>query len=338
MSPLRLLISLLIIVTLVGVLTFGFTIINQRRNEEEHPPTSEGQDNQPSPQQVARPILSTHMYAVNGYWTRDYGSDLPMYTTDIRYFVENVGNGDAENVKVVVKVDEAPYHEQTISLIRPYNTYSNSFSLTITYDNSKIIGLYASCTGSSHSAIITVNATFPRHFDPDLCRLFITPNEANIVSIKNKILNSKFPLTPDWIVLKDWVATNIKYPSNDVNGDGEPDYDYVKHGKWEYWQLPKETLQLRMGDCEDYSILLVSLLRAAGWSPDDVYVVIGKNSEGKGHAWVKIKLNLVLGSVWYNLEPQVGGWNIFDVVFDTWECSGYHAEWYFNDLQCNIVG
>lgn len=337
MSPKKLLTSIVVIAILVGALTFGFAIINQKRHGEYFSTPEE--QNQTTTQPAAAPILSAYLYEISGYWMRDSGSDLPVYITNLGYSVRNYGDGEAYNVKVVVKVNGVTYSEQPISLIRPYYTYSNSFSLTIAYDSSVAISLYASCPESSDSTTLTVNAIFPRSPEPNpgLCKLFITPKEAYVSSIKNQILSNKFPLTPDWIALKDWVKTNIEYPLDDADGDGDPDYDYIKHGKWEYWQLPKETLQLRTGDCEDYSILLVSLLRAAGWAPDDVYVVLGKNSEGEGHAWVKIKINLPLGSVWYNLEPQAGGWNIFDIAIDVWTCSGYQAECYFNDSQYHTV-
>jgi len=103
-------------------------------------------------------------------------------------------------------------------------------------------------------------------------------------------------------------------------------YDSYVHGVEEYWQLPKETLQLRTGDCEDYAILLVSLLRADGWSPNDIYVVIGKDAQGNGHAWVKVNLG-IFG--WQYIEPQANGW--FTLVLDYFITSGYKEEYIFND-------
>ena len=101
--------------------------------------------------------------------------------------------------------------------------------------------------------------------------------------LKGSLLNVK-----DWITLRNWVGNNIKYR-----------HDNEVYGVPEYWQFGKETINLRTGDCKDSALLLCSLLRAAGYSGDDVYVIIGKNADGY-HAWVKINL----GSVgWYNLEP-----------------------------------
>jgi hypothetical protein len=55
-----------------------------------------------------------------------------------------------------------------------------------------------------------------------------------VVSIKNVILKNKFPLIPNWIALRDWVGNSITYK-----------YDSTVHGVEDFWQLPKETIELR---------------------------------------------------------------------------------------------
>lgn len=42
--------------------------------------------------------------------------------------------------------------------------------------------------------------------------------------------------------------------------------DKISKGEEEYWKLPTETLMERKGDCEDYTVLLVSLLRHLNYS------------------------------------------------------------------------
>jgi hypothetical protein len=74
--------------------------------------------------------------------------------------------------------------------------------------------------------------------------------------------------------IRDWVADNIAYKS-----------DKERWGK-DYWQTPEETLAYRTGDCEDYSILLCSLLRAYGIDAQRVYVALGVDGEDDGHAFV----------------------------------------------------
>jgi hypothetical protein len=81
-----------------------------------------------------------------------------------------------------------------------------------------------------------------------------------------------------------WVCFNIKYV-----------HDKDRYGVIDYWQTPATTIRLRTGDCEDQAILLVSLLRAAGYSKDRVHLVFGVlywlwGEPIGGHAWVEIKL------------------------------------------------
>lgn len=70
--------------------------------------------------------------------------------------------------------------------------------------------------------------------------------------------------------LLDYVCRNISYESD--------------NGEW--WEWPAATLCRKSGDCDDTSILLASMLRMAGYSPDRVYVCIG-TYRGLKHAWVE---------------------------------------------------
>jgi predicted transglutaminase-like cysteine proteinase len=90
--------------------------------------------------------------------------------------------------------------------------------------------------------------------------------------------------------IRDWVADNIDYKSDEEQW-GE-----------DYWQSSEETLLLRTGDCEDFSILLCSLLRAYGIDAQQVFVALGNDSEGEGHAFV-IEDWSELGD-WQRIEPQ----------------------------------
>lgn len=76
--------------------------------------------------------------------------------------------------------------------------------------------------------------------------------------------------------IRDWVAINIDYVS-----------DEQRWGE-DHWQTPKETLSYRTGDCEDFSILLCSLLRTYGIDAERVYVALGVDggSEEPGHAFL----------------------------------------------------
>ena len=332
-----------LIVVIVVIIILGSFIIHSHL-QTKTPSNGQNTQQQTPPQvlpppQVLRAVLRVNGYVYGGYWMRDTITDLPNFVSNIRYSISNIGNANAVNVSVTIYINGKIYSSNILPLLAISEVYYSSFSVSTVYDSSSNVLIQASCQDSIDSFTISVGSNLPRGTkDPDILKLYITPKEANVVSIKNAILKNKFPLTSNWIALRDWVASNIKYPPDDVDGDGEPDYDYIKHGEWEYYQLPKETLQLRTGDCEDYAILLVSLLRADGWSPNDVYVVFGKNDKGRGHAWVKIKIDLpLLGSVWCNIEPQVGVWGMI-IGWDIWSLSGYEAVCYFNDLQFHTVG
>jgi len=75
--------------------------------------------------------------------------------------------------------------------------------------------------------------------------------------------------------IRDWVAINIDYMSDEERWDVE-----------DYWQTPEETLTYNTGDCEDFSTLLCSLLRAYGIDAERVYVALGTNGEEYGHAFL----------------------------------------------------
>ena len=119
-------------------------------------------------------------------------------------------------------------------------------------------------------------------------RTYITPNDPDVQNILPQIITHKAFWRPDFGAIQVWVDKNVTYI---------PDKD-------DYWQKSNETLKRRKGDCEDYAILLCTLLRAYEVPAKDVYVAIGRNSEGKGHAyliedWYKGK--------WRVIEPQDGG-------------------------------
>ncbi len=114
-----------------------------------------------------------------------------------------------------------------------------------------------------------------------------------------------------YAAIRDWVSLNIKY-----------------EGTGDYWQLPRETLQQKKGVCKEYSTLLVSLLRAAGYGEDRVFVVVGRQSgQTVGHAWVRIRVDII---GWQSIESQVNV--LATIVGDMLELSGYKAEYYFNDV------
>jgi len=316
------LITIAVVVSVIlGSIVYKFQI--QQRQQEQNPSSSQDQ-NQP-PRLIFKAVLRVSGFLKSSYWTRNSTTDLPDYAGVVDYSVSNIGNASASSVYITVRIGGQIYSQKSISVLEPYGEFTDSFTVSTIYDSSKSVSIDASCLDSQDSTSVFLDAKLPRSTDwtsgSSITKLYITPNENNVASTENNIIDNKFPLIPNWIALRDWVGNNIKYK-----------YDSEAHGQEDYWQLPKETLQLKTGDCEDFSILLCSLLRANGWSTNDVHVVIGEQNDNY-HAWVKINLG-VLG--WYNIEPQADGWNT--IVGDFLSLSGYDAICYFNDSQFHWTG
>jgi hypothetical protein len=257
--------------------------------------------------------LDVNCYVSNSYWARNLVSDLPDCIDTISYSVTNIGNSAASNVYLEIKVDGSLLDSKILTSLPVSSVERYTISLTMPYDSSKNLFVYASCSDSDDSESVVVSADFPRHLDEDVAKLYITPNEQSVVNLKNQILKDKFFLTPNWMAIRDWVGNNIQYTS-DLEDGGE------------HWQLPKETIQRRTGDCEDFAILLCSLLRADGWSTSNVYVIVGEK-DGGYHAWVKI----IWQGIGYGIEPQANGWGTF--LGDFLSLSGYNAKYAFNDYR-----
>lgn len=124
--------------------------------------------------------------------------------------------------------------------------------------------------------------------------------------------------------IRNWVADNIDYMSDEERWGGD------------YWQTPEQTLFYRTGDCEDFSILLCSLLRAYGIDAEQVYVALGEDGQGEGHAFLIEDWNQ--DGKWQRIEPQAPA----QVTSYSWlasfesspdsELDKYHITTVFNDL------
>lgn len=242
---------------------------------------------------------------------------------EVAYSVSNVGNTPAQNVTLAAVVDGEQQANRLIPSLSVSDSANYSLVISAASGSLHIVSLQASCEDSVDAYSFSFGADVPRTFsdDPELVKLFVTPREPSVVALKDEVLKDAPLKLKDWIALRNWVGDNIQYRHDDA-----------VYGVRDYWQFGKETVNLRTGDCEDFAILLCSLLRAAGYSPDDVYVVIGKNPNGY-HAWVKINLESI---GWYNLEPQENGWAT--LVGDFLTLSNYQAQYEFNDQQFHKIG
>jgi len=254
--------------------------------------------------------LSVEAHEAEGHWTRD-SNDLPCYKSTIVYTVSNGGTAYANNVNVMVTLNARPFRSFDISL--PSQSHeTDSIQFAFEYDTSNTVLIKASSSNSEDEITLTINAKSPP------ANLFITPNDPVIKSTLNIILQS-YPLIPKWVAIRDWVANNIKY-----------NYTALELGI--VYQLPRETLQHGQGVCFDYSVLLVTLYRSAGYSADKVFVVAGKNEQNQYHAWVRLYVD---GIGWQNIEPQANMLATF--VGDYLVLSGFTAMFYFNDVYLHSV-
>ena len=251
-------------------------------------------------------------------------TNLPEGSYIIAYSVLNIGDTTAENVTLEAIVDGEIKETKLIQSLTILKSANYSLVVQAAPAELHLVTLHASCEDSVDVYSFPFGADVQRCFSdkPELVKLFITPREPSLVALKNEVLKDTPLKVKDWIALRNWVGNNIQYWCDDVI-----------HGISDYWQFGKETVTLKTGDCEDFAILLCSLLRASGYSPNDVYVVIGKNPNEYHHAWVKINL----GSLgWYNLEPQENGWAT--LVGDFLTLSNYKALYQFNDQQFHQIG
>ena len=147
---------------------------------------------------------------------------------------------------------------------------------------------------------------------------YITPDDPVVIDTMNDILNSDWRWAySDFKALQEWVVWHVIYTD-----------DLVAHGQDEYWQLPSETIALGTGDCEDFAILLCSLLRAYGVPADEVYVGVGF-TEDSGHAFL---FEHWYEGYWRAIEPQESTWiELFLGDMDISEYSDFSS---FNDQDC----
>lgn len=270
---------------------------------------SESQENETGNEVEQYVELQVSAYLKSEKWKRDSRSDLPIYESLVIYHVSNYGTATAEDIQITISIDGTIFNQFSLHSLPPYDSFTDQFSLSINYDDSKQVSLTASTQGSRHTDGLVVSAVLPRSYDSKIAKLYITPDDPLIEQTLRSIV--KNPFIPDWIEIRDWVANNVEYR-----------YDSVSHGVSEYWQLSRETLSLKKGDCEDFSILLTTLYRAIGWSENEVFVVLGE-----GHAWVRLNVDII---GWQNIEPQEGALNTF--IGDFLSLSGYTSKYNFNDV------
>jgi len=134
--------------------------------------------------------------------------------------------------------------------------------------------------------------------------------------------------------IREWVAINIEYMSDE------------KRWGEDYWQTPEETLLYGTGDCEDFSILLCSLLRAYGIDAERVYVALGIDDEEDGHAF--LLEDWYSDGEWRTIESQAPaqlaswhswlGFPTLDSRLDEYEITATFNDLSYYDNESYLVG
>lgn len=266
--------------------------------------------------------LRTEILAYTVKWQKNSATDLPECLVKIAYTVSNYGTAP-DTAVIRLSIDGITVKQES-SFIPPKGTHSGEYFATFEYDTLHQFKITAEAWETTHSSFIQHVSALPRRMPYEHAMLFITPKDPMVMQ-KIAQITMGIPFI-DEIRIRDWVANNIKYK-----------YDREAHGRDDYWQLPRETLSLGTGDCEDFAILLCSLLRAYGYRASDVYVVGGSSTTGgPGHAWVVARI----GGIWWTIEPQ------YNTLTGLWwfissgqlsEVSGYRAEYKFNDVEFHKI-
>jgi len=149
---------------------------------------------------------------------------------------------------------------------------------------------------------------------------YITPECPLVVGTLQGILGEP-PYEPSQVGfddIRDWVADNIDYWSDE------------KRWGEDYWQTPEETLSYYTGDCEDFSVLLCSLLRAYGIGAECVYVALGVDDEEYGHAF--LIENWYHDGAWRSIESQASSQHSdLDIGLDAYEINTAFNDLYYYD-------
>lgn len=99
-----------------------------------------------------------------------------------------------------------------------------------------------------------------------------------------------------------WAAFNIRYVP-----------DTIHYPDNEYWQSPIQTYIWRSGDCEDFAILSLYLIKTHLGIEGQM---ISGSVSGTGHAWISIN-----GAWW---EPQIFQMVLNPENYVVWETLSYH--------------
>ena len=88
------------------------------------------------------------------------------------------------------------------------------------------------------------------------------------------------------------LRTRVETVNRDVNQAVRYVGDYQQHGVADLWSSPLETLTTGVGDCEDYAIAKLALLRAAGIAETDLKLMLVRDtSVRQDHAVLGVRID-----------------------------------------------
>lgn len=233
---------------------------------------------------------------VSGTWFRG-SDDLPYFNYTLCIHVRNEGKRwRVDNVTIVVETNKRVIYNVTTIITEEYY---KQIPMNIRYDDFDLFFLHVYCQENVPEKIgdaegitppwwLNKSPPFdlPPWIDPENIKLYITPRYEGIEGLVKQItLNAT-----GWEGIVEWVDESIEYVDEAPSSD--------------CWQLGHETMERGMGDDEDISILLCSLLRADGWSEDEAYVVWWIEEDMSRSCCV---LKVPNENIWMMLRPEKAG-------------------------------
>ncbi|UCE36770.1 MAG: transglutaminase family protein [Thermoplasmata archaeon] len=147
----------------------------------------------------------------------------------------------------------------------------------------------------------------------------ILPTDPEIKDLSNQLTGGKVTVYDKLWAIFDYMNDHFEYVTSNI---GEPKVCY-------------QTLKDRFGDCDDQSVLFISLARAAGIPCKLEFGALynQKQEEWGGHAWIKTYIPHYSGEVyWYNIDIVNDHFLFRDSFrFTEWESDGNgdHLEDYY---------
>jgi len=279
---------------------------------------------------VVYPVLHLALNMIGNDWIRDE-NDLPLAIVTFKYTVTNRGTAPARDVSLTLR-DREGDRSWKISYLGVGQNYQGTVKVKTSQVWEEKGGFHFLAKFAVRVELVARyngNET-KQSFSSDLPRawpskFYITPNDPVVKETLNRLFKEKAWWDPRLreVYIADWVGGGITgFGLGDCVTYGKPGEEGINmldvalaqitekldelSKKWittyGFWnQLPRETIMSRKGVCIDQAILYATFMRAYGYKPGDVYVVVGEEVR---HAWVALN-RPIFG--WTLVETTAGG-------------------------------